>query len=193
MSYFKPYEIYATRLAVLKPGHLVRVGDKLYMVVTVRRNRKKVAVTGAKTEWYKFYTAGGAEFTPMVGNLSMNRLVHLQYVSIDQDTDTKFQWGTTPLQSKEREEAIQTWGANLLAPLEVDRWSYDEAMHLAIKEAASQNYYFEIIEYEIAAYEGQPTMPFLHIMANGQAIIVSQEGTEQTLQRLATVGKKAEK
>lgn len=181
MSYFKPYDIYATRLPVLKPGHLMRIADKLYMVITVRRNRKKATVTGAKTTDYRFKTDVSSEFTPMVGNLALNRVVHLQYVSIDVDTDTKFFWGTQPLLSKDRVEAIQTWGANLLAPLELDRWSFDEAMHLYIQQAATQNYYFEIIEYEVVPYAGEPTRPFLHIMGNGQAIFVESQGVEQTL------------
>lgn len=192
MSYFKPFERYATVLPVLKPGHLFRIADKMYMITTVRHNRKKVTVTGAKATAYRFKTDVSSEFTPMVGNLALNRIVHLQYVSIDVDTDTKFYWGTQPLLSKEREEAVQTWGANLLAPLDIDRWSFDEAMHLHIQQAATQHYYFEIIEYEVVPYVGEPTRPFLHIMANGQAIFVSDEGTEQTLQtlgRLATTKK----
>lgn len=181
MTYFKPYDVYATRMPVLKPGHMIRVADKYYMVTTVRRNRKKVAVTGAKTEAYRFKTETSSEFTPMVGNLNLNRIVHLQYVAIDVDTDTKFYWGTQPLLSKDREEALQTWGANLLAPLELDRWSFDEAMHLHIQQAASQNYYLEILEYEVVPYAGTPTRPFLHIMGNGQAIFVESPGVEQTL------------
>lgn len=191
MSYFKPYDIYATRLPVLKPGHLLKIGAKFYQVIVVRRNRKKISVSGAQTNKYIFYTATGAEFTPMVGNLNTNRIVHLQYVSIDQDTNTVFYWGTEPLQSKDRAEPMQTWGANLLAPLEIDRWSFDEAMNLQVTQAATQNYYFEIIEYEVVEYEGTPTRPYLYIMANGQAIFVSEEEVAKSLAKLPQTSKKA--
>jgi len=152
------------------------------MVITVRRNRKKVALASAQTD-YRFYTATSADYTPMVGNLNLNRIVHLQYVSIDQDQDTTFKWGTQPLLSKDKAEAVQTWGANLLAPLEIDRWSYDEAMHLYVTQADAQNYYFEIIEYEVTSYEGKPSQ-FIHIMANGQALFVESETTELALRKL---------
>lgn len=192
MSYFKPYDVYATRLPVLKPGHLLKIGDKFYQVIVVRRNRKKVAVSGAKTSKYIFYTTTGEEFTPMVGNLNTNRVVHLQYVSIDQDTNTVFYWGAEPLLSKDRAETLQTWGANLLAPLEIDRWSFDEAMNLQITQADSQNYYFEIIEYEVVAYAGTPTRPYLYVMPNGQAIFVSEEATAKSLAELAQSSKKVQ-
>jgi hypothetical protein len=177
MSYFKPYDIYATRLPILKPGHLLKIGAKFYQVIAVRRNRKKVALGSSQTK-YRFYTETDSSYESMHGNLNLNRVVHIQYVSIDQNVDTKFYWGTQPLQSKDVEEAIQPWGANLLAPLEVDRWSFDPSMHLYVTTGGAQNFYFEIIEYEVTEYAGTPTRPYLYVMPNGFAIFVEEEETE---------------
>lgn len=189
---FHPYTVYATRLPVLKPGHLVKIGDKFYMVTVVRRNRKTVSLTGAKTD-YRFKTETSAEYTPMVGNITMNRVVHLQYVALSTTASTKFKWLTQPLLSKEREESVNSVTAPVDAPLEIDRWSFDEAMHLYVTTDGDQTFYFEIIEYEIIEYAGKPTRPYLYITPSGQAIFVESLETEalarQTLAQL--VAKKA--
>jgi len=186
MSYFNPFTRYETRLPTLRPGHIIRIADKYYMIVTKRTNPKKVTTTGAQTD-YRFKTETSSTFTDMHGKLSLNRIVHIQYVAIDVDTNTRFNWGTQPLQSKDVNNNIQTWAANLSAPMEVDRWSYEEEMHLYVTTAATQNFYFMLIEYEVVPYLGEPTTPFLHIMANGQAIFVEHEGIQKTLaQVLAT-------
>ncbi len=181
---FTPYSIYATRLPRLKPGFLMKIGDKYYMVTTVRTNRKKVALATAQTK-YRFYTETNPDYASLHGNLALNRVVHIQYVSIDQNVDTIFYWGTQPLQSKDVEEKIQPWGAGLSNPLEVDRWSFDPAMHLYVTTAGAQNFYFEIIEYEIVEYTGKPTRPYLYIAPNGQAIFVETSEVE-TAAKMAT-------
>ena len=175
---FKPYSIYATRLPVLKPGHILKIGDRFYLITTVRRNRKKVSLTGAQTK-YRFYTAQSAEYTPMVGNIDRNRVVHLQYVALGQAVATKFWWLTEPLLSKEREESVDSTTAPLDAPLEIDRWSFREEMHLYVTTAGDQDFYFEIIEYEVQPYEGIPERPYLYIMANGQAIFIKANPEEE--------------
>lgn len=183
MSYFQPYSVYATRLPILKPGHLLKIGSKFYQIKTVRHNRKKVALASAQTT-YRFYTDTDASYASLHGNLSLNRVVHLQYIAIDQDVSTKFYWGTQPLQSKDVEEDIRPTWANLSAPLEIDRWSYDSAMHLYVTTGGAQNFYFEIVEYEVVEYSGTPTRPYLYIMGNGQAVFVEREETE-ALARMA--------
>jgi hypothetical protein len=157
------------------------------MIITVRRNRKKVALSESKTK-HRFYTETDASYASMHGNLGLNRVVHLQYVSIDKDVDTTFYWGTQPLQSKDVEEAIQVWAAGFSSPLEIDRWSFAPEMHLYVTTAGAQNFYFEIIEYEVVEYVGTPTRPYLYIMANGQAIFVESAETE-TLAKMAMTRK----
>ena len=181
---FKPYSIYATRLPVLKPGHILKIGDRFYLITTVRRNRKKVSLTGAQTK-YRFYTAQSAEYTPMVGNIDRNRVVHLQYVALGQAVATKFWWLTEPLLSKEREESVDSTTAPLDAPLEIDRWSFREEMHLYVTTAGDQDFYFEIIEYEVQPYEGIPERPYLYIMATGQAIFIEAAPQEEAARLLA--------
>ena len=188
---FKPYVIYATRLPILKPGHIMRVGDKYYQVITVRHNRKRFSLTtdatGAPKE-YRLYITTLAAFESLHGSLERNRVVHLQYIAVETAAvTTELWWGNTPLLSKDVAETISTITATLDAPLEIDRWSFDSAMHLILKNQTAnttQTYDIEIAEYEITPYVGVPTRPFLHILGNGQAIFVSEEGAESTLARL---------
>jgi hypothetical protein len=36
----------------------------------------------------------------------------------------------------------------------------------------TQNYYFEIVEYEIVAYQGSPRRPYMQLLSNGAGILV---------------------
>jgi hypothetical protein len=57
-------------------------------------------------------------------------------------------------------------------------------MRLLVTQSATQNYYFEIMEYEVTPYEGVPDRPYLQILANGQAILVDSDATKKTLSML---------
>jgi len=168
--------IYTTRLPVLKAGHIVHTGpdfDSGYLqVVTVRNNRKKVSVSGAKTSLYDLVIGTDTSFESLHGNLKKNRIVHLQYLGLDVDTPTYVWWLTQPLLSKDVDEAIRSTLAPVDQPIELDRWSYDDSQYLRIKQDATQDYFFVIVEYEVVGYPGKPEGDFLHVFANGQAQFV---------------------
>ena len=191
MIVFSPYAIYKVAFPFLKPGYIIKISDKFYMVITARNNRPKVALTGALTKFdldIGQSTPAGLEC--MAGELKKNRIVHIQYVAIDTGNTPTLYWGTEPLLSKDVEVTLSTTIAGLTNPIAVDRWSYDPSMRLLVTETASQNYYFEMMEYEVTPYEGVPDRPYLQIMANGQAILVDNEGTKETLNLLAAARSK---
>ena len=187
---FTPYTNYATVLPILKPGHIIRIADKFYMVVTVRRNRKYIGSLAAQSTSYRFNSATNTAYVDMVGNLSLNRIVHLQYVAIDQVQSTTFYWGTQPLLSKDLAEPVLPNVAGISQPMEIDRWSYDETMNLYITTAGTQDFFFQIIEYEVVPYPGTPTANYLHIMANGQAIFVATQDVVAAIAQMNAIGLK---
>jgi len=160
----------------LKAGHIIHTGpdfDSGYLqVVTVRNNRKKVEVSGAKTTLYELVVGTDTSFESLHGNLKKNRIVHLQYLGLGAAQSTYLWWLTQPLLSKDVDEAITSAIAPIDQPIEIDRWSYDDSQYLRIKQADTQQYYFVIAEYEVVGYPGKPDGDFLHIFANGQAQFV---------------------
>jgi hypothetical protein len=185
MSVFEPYVIYKVAFPFLRPGYLIKIMDKYYMVITARNNRPIVTLTGAQTKFdLDVGQSSPAGLECMAGELKKNRIVHIQYVAIDQANTPTLYWGTEPLLSKDVEVTLSTANANVVSPIAVDRWSYDPSMRLLVTQSATQNYYFEIMEYEVTPYEGVPDRPYLQIMANGQAILVESPGTEKTLSLL---------
>jgi len=185
MSVFSPYTVYKVAFPFLRPGYLIKVGDKYYMVITARNNRPIVTLTGAQTKFdLDIGQSSPAGLECMAGELKKNRIVHIQYVAIDTANTPTLYWGTEPLLSKDVEVTLSTTMAGLTNPIAVDRWSYDPSMRLLVTQSATQNYYFEIMEYEVTPYEGVPDRPYLQIMANGQAILVESPGTEKTLRLL---------
>ena len=183
LTSFKPYTLYKVTLPILKPGHVMRIGDKFYQVLTVRRNRKRFEVSGVQTT-YRLYVTTAAAYESLHGSLERNRIVHIQYLAVGTAAITDLWWGTQPLLSKDVKESITNVTAAVDAPLEIDRWSFDAAMHLYLDQSATQTYVIEVIEYEITPYPGTPTRPFLHILGNGQALFIEAEATERMLQRL---------
>jgi hypothetical protein len=176
MSVFTPFTNYKVALPALKAGYLMHTGpdfSKSYLqVVTVRNNRKKVAISGAQTNLYDLVISTDPSYEDLHGKLNKNRIVHLHYLAIDQAVNTYLWWLTQPLLSKDVDEILTPTTAGLTNPIELDRWSYEDSMYLRIKQAGSQNYYFNIIEYEVAGYATKPDIDFLHLFANGQAQFV---------------------
>lgn len=196
ISTFSPYTVYRVAYPFLKPGYIVKIGDKYYMVITARNNRKKVYFNTAKTKTELDTNTtddNSVKLTDMAGELNVNRIVHIQYVGIDASTPT-FYWGVEPLLSKDVEETLDTVRAGVSNPISIDRWSYTVEMHLLLTQTATAiNYYFEIMEYEVTPYTGVPDRPYLQIMANGQAIMVEAAETEETLARLQAAQMRAKR
>jgi hypothetical protein len=181
---FSPYTRYVVGLPVLRPGNILAIGGDFYMIITVRENRKLVALTGLQTK-YPLALDSGPSFESLHGNLKKNRVVNILYVAIDQSNTPELFWGTEPLQSKDVDDTMSTVLDGISNPLMINRWSYDQSMRLLVTESATQNYYFEIIEYEIVAYAGTPPRPYWQILQNGQAILVEDAATQAALKAMS--------
>jgi hypothetical protein len=182
MSAFTPYQIWKAAYPELKAGEVIRIQSTYYMVIQVRHNRKAVAVTGTQTNYILALdnnnTAGTSStfLESMTGNLSKNRIVHIEYVALTVADTPEFIWGTQPLQSKDVADTLNANLAGATNPIEVDRWSYDQSMRLLVTQGnVSQVYYFDIVEYEIVAYAGTPTQPYWQLLSNGAGIYVVNE------------------
>jgi hypothetical protein len=161
------------------------------MVIQVRHNRKAVSVTGAQTNYILALDNNATSGTTslylesMTGNLNKNRIVHLQYVGLSVADTPFFTWGTQPLSSKDVQDTISATSAGIGNPVDVNRWSYDQSMRLLVTQNnVSQVYYFEIVEYEIVAYEGKPPRPYMQLLSNGAGILV--ESNEEAANIAAT-------
>jgi hypothetical protein len=188
MSVFTPFTVYKVAFPFLKPGYIIKVADKYYMVITARENRVKISISGAQTSKVALYLTTLAPYEQLHGELKKNRIVHIQYLGLDQSATVNLYWETEPLLSKDYDDTIDLTRAGIANTVGVDRWSYDSSMYLSIKQSGTQNYYFEIMEYEVTPYEGEPDRPYLQIMANGQAIMVESPNTEKTLRLLNRIG-----
>lgn len=170
---FVPYTIYSPRLPQLKPGHFLKIGDKFYQIVGVRRNRQRHTIAGAQTD-YRLETGTSAVFETLHGLMSKNRVVHLQYIAVETAVVTStLYWGTPPLFSKDVGLTITTVQAGLTNPMELDRWSYDSSMHIRLSQSAGQVYDFEVVEYEVNSYAEEPEK-YLHILPSGYGIFVEK-------------------
>jgi hypothetical protein len=186
---FTPYQIWKAAYPELKAGELFKIQNIYYMIIQVRHNRKAVAVTGTQTNYIlaldNAATAGTTStlLESMTGNLNKNRIVHIEYVALTVADTPEFIWGTQPLQSKDVADTIDTNLAGASNPIEVDRWSYDQSMRLLVTQGnVTQVYYFDIVEYEIVAYSGQPTQPYWQLLSNGAGIYVANEAIAANIQ-----------
>ena len=187
---FTPYQIWKAAYPELKAGELFKIQNQYYMIIQVRHNRKAVTVIGSQTNYIlaldNASTGAGTASTlleSMTGNLNKNRIVHIEYVGITVSDTPEFVWGTQPLQSKDVADTIDTNLAGASNPIEVDRWSYDQSMRLLVTQGnVTQVYYFDIVEYEIVAYSGQPTQPYWQLLSNGAGIYVANEAIAANIQ-----------
>ena len=175
MSYFNPYTSYASRLPVLKPGHYLKIGKDFYLIKAVRRNRPKITLpTDAKTD-YVLATTTDESYAAVNGKIDTGRVIHIQYMALSESLACKFKWGTEGLLSKWVATELDNTNANLNAPIEVDRWTYDTPMAIKVtKGEGSQTLYFEVIEYEVVPTERKPKT-YLYVLPNGHAMFVQAE------------------
>jgi hypothetical protein len=180
MSAFTPYQNWKSAYPTLLPGNIIKIQDKYYMVIQVRHNRKSVSVNGSQTNYILALDNNAASGTTsqflesMTGNLNKNRIVHIQYVALTISDTPEFIWGTQPLQSKDVADTLNLSIAGPTNPIDVNRWSYDASMRLLLTQGnVSQVYYFEIVEYEIVAYQGTPPRPYMQLLSNGAGITVT--------------------
>jgi hypothetical protein len=173
MSTYKPYTTFGKRLPILKVGHLVKVGAKMYQVVAVRPNRQTFTETGPISERALNVTTD-EKYTALHGKIDVGRLVHIHTLAFSDTTDTKLYWQKDPLGSKWLVIAFNSNVAPLDAPLPVDKWSYDTEMRIAVTiTSGSQTLYFETVEYEVEEYKNALSRGqiYLEITPKGEARI----------------------
>lgn len=170
---FEPYDIYGQRLPVLKPGHFVKISDKMYQITVVRHNRQAIALeAGAITKDTPLNTDTDEALQALHGHLKVGRVTHMQYMGLTTPIDVVFRWGTEPLGSKWVNIPFDSVTAARDHPIEVDRWSYTKEQRLAYqKDAGAQTMFVEMVEYEVKVSEQTPTR-YLKILPNGQAAFV---------------------
>lgn len=172
---FQPYSIYETRLPKLKAGFFFEIAAKFYQIMVVRSNRQRIDIAGAYAEpGTALNSTTNAAYEALHGNIEVGRVVQIQYLSLTNVTpEVLFRWGTEPLLSAWRPLYIGSNHAALTNPLQIDRWSYDSEMRLAlVKDAGAQYLWLEIIEYTVVAWTKTPPKKYLKILANGQAVFV---------------------
>lgn len=165
---FVPYQIQADRLPKLKAGHIFKIGEKFWKIKEVRRNRKSFTenLVTAQKPWN---TTSGVIYTGLVGDLKNVRVVHLHYLSLTTAIACGLRWGTLPLLSRVTEETLDLNLANLAAPYEIDKWSYDETMHIKLtKIVGLQTCIVELIEYTVETGPESPV--YLELTPQGEGV-----------------------
>ncbi len=145
---FVPYAIYEPRVPKLKPGFFMNIAGKYYQIMDVKNNRQPVDLTAAAftdTSPLILNTTTNNIYEALHGNMTVGRVIQLQYFALTSAlVDILFKWGTNPLLSKWRNLYINANGAGLTNPLQIDRWSYDPEMRLAVvKGVGAQTLWLE--------------------------------------------------
>lgn len=172
---FTPYSVYDARMPKLKPGFFLSIAGKFYQIMAVRNNRQPVDLALAYAEGAPLIlnAAVAAAYAALHGNLTGGRVTQIQYFALTTGIDVLLRWGTEPLLSKWVNVYIDSAGAGLTNPLQIDRWSYDPEMRLAvIKVVGAQILWLELIEYEVVPWEKTPPKKYLKILASGHAVFV---------------------
>ena len=175
---FQPYELKGERLPKLSIGYVLKIGKDYYVVVESRRGRHHINLVGVQTGT-RIYIRTNATYALFHGNLTQGRIVHLQYVALENAVDTQLYWGTLPLMSIAVETfntpdgalTSQTAPKSVGSPLEIDRWSYQDEMHLAVSQLGTQVYVIERMEYVVVPYKGTVNPDkFLQLLSTGEAV-----------------------
>lgn len=179
---FEPYTIYKEALPFLKVGHIIKAGagrkggTGFWIVKRVNPGRFRYVETAARTR-YPLNQQSSPTFNAVVGDLDVNRIVHLQYLSVETAVDVILYWGKDPFMAKDVEIPINVNLTPLNAPLMLDKWTYDQSMFLAITKAApEQDFDFEMFGYIVEAApeytESRPPKKYLQITSEGNATFV---------------------
>lgn len=117
-------------------------------------------------------TTTAPQYAALHGNLKVGRIVHICYIACGTANDVLLKWMIEAMASHWVNVNVNNTVYGLSNPWEIDRWSYDEEMHIKYTLAAlAQTLYVEVVEYEVVEYTKALTagQQFLKILANGQA------------------------
>lgn len=177
----KYHEDYRLALPVFKVGHIIRAGggskgsSGFWVITKVMEGRIKIPETGALTK-KKWVAASGDTYKQVSGNIDTQRIVHLQYMGCLDAVDALVYWMKDPLFSPETDSTVNSTIAPDTNPIRLDKWSYDQAMFMAVSIAAGTlNFLVETVTYEVEEYKGQ-TAPskYLEITSEGNAFFVEK-------------------
>jgi len=144
----------------------------MYQVSVVRSNRQTVPLTPSSTDASLREATATPQYAALHGKIDVGRIVHICYIACGTANDVLLKWMTDPMASHWVNININNTVFGLANPWEIDRWSYNEEMHIKYTIlAVAQTLYVEVVEYEVVKYEKALTQgqQFLKILANGQA------------------------
>ena len=181
---FQPTQVFEEALPILKVGHVVRAGagkkggTGFWVIKRVMIGRKRIIDTSVRSR-YKWNQASDTSYNDIVGDVDLNRIVHLRYIACEQTVDTIMYWGKDPLMSKDVEDVINSYVAPEGSPLKLDKWSYDQSQFLAItKVITEQDFVIEFINYELVPSpeytDLKPPKRYLSVTAEGNATYIER-------------------
>lgn len=185
MMSFIPFIVYAPQLPYLKIGHYVKIGETFYIVKEVRYGRPAYTETGPITK-KALNVSTNDIYKSIAGSIKENRLIHLRYLGLVNNVETYLYWGEAPLMSWWRDYPVTSREMPISNPYPIDRWTYEDAMRLAISvgSGVTQTLIFDVAEYFL---EGTTTTPskYLRIFSNGQASFVETASSSSLTHELS--------
>jgi len=190
---FQPYSIYSPQLPILKPGHYINIGTKFFLIVVARRSRVVKDLAASQTTKKPLNVADNAANADIAGNITVGRVVNLQYASLSGAGDIHLFWLEDPLMSKWVDDVLNTTLEPMTNPLIVDRFTYADEMHLKYLSGVTvPDLYIDLVEYQVAEVDEAPSM-YLQILPTGQATFIESEATAEAMRNFRQTLKSAEK
>jgi len=112
------------------------------------------------------------QYAMLHGNLKVGRIIHICYIACGTANDVLLKWMIEAMGSHWYNLLVNNTVYGLSNPWEIDRWSYDDEMHIKYTLAGvAQTLYVEVVEYEVVEYTKALTsgQQFLKVLPNGQA------------------------
>ncbi len=190
---FQPYSIYSPQLPILRPGHYINIGAKYFIIVVARRGRPFKDLAANQTTKKALNVADAAANADIAGNITVGRVINLQYASISGAGDIHLFWLEDPLMSKWVDDVLNTTLAPMTNPLIIDRYTYSDEMHMKyISGATVPDIYLDLVEYQVAEVTETPSM-YLQILPTGQATFIESEATAEAMRNFRETLKSADK
>ncbi len=190
---FQPYSIYSPQLPILKPGHYINIGTKFFLIVVARRARVVKDLLASQSTKKSLNVEGGSGNENVSGNLTVGRVINLQYASLNGAGDIHLFWLEDPLMSKWVDDVLNTTLGPMTNPLIIDRYTYAQEMHLKYTSGVTvPDLYIDLVEYQVAEVEEEPTM-YLQILPTGQATFIESEATAEAMRNFRKTLKSADK
>jgi len=190
---FQPYSIYSPQLPILKPGHYINIGTKFFLIVVARRGRPFKDLLASQSTKKALNVADAPGNANIAGNITVGRVINLQYASLSGAGDIHLYWLEDPLMSKWVDDVMNTTLEPMTNPLIIDRFTYADEMHMKYTSgAAVPDLYIDLVEYQVAEVDEAPSM-YLQILPTGQATFIESEATAEAMRNFRQTLKSADK